>query len=92
MGVERMLMQPEVLPTISQTERVSQALHMGETQQVELGGRSIELSGRRQDCTLEPQLSDLFETRRHVTGWPNGARQTDLAEVDVIGSQRNIGY
>jgi hypothetical protein len=63
LGVERMLMQPEVLPTISQTERVSQALHMGKAQQFELGGRSIELSGRRQDRTLESQLSDLLQTR-----------------------------
>ena len=40
---------------------------------------------------LKPELAGLLEARHHVAGRPDRPREADLAEVDILWPQRNIG-
>src|SRR5262245_50143948 len=51
----------------------------------------VGIAGCRHDGALEAQLLGLLEARHHMAGRPDGPREADLTEVDVMGAERKIG-
>ncbi len=77
--------------TLQWSDPFGQPRDMPQTLKLQPRSCLIHLARCRHDGALEAQLLGLLEAQHHMAGRPDGPREADLSEVDVMGPKRKIG-